>query len=72
MPTAPTPSLPSRLAAAAVHVYTATGRLVFSGTGSVEQLNQQLGQRVEGLGTGLYLVRVVGAQQTYTSRFQKQ
>ncbi|HEX8660077.1 MAG TPA: T9SS type A sorting domain-containing protein, partial [Hymenobacter sp.] len=55
-----------------LHVYTATGRLVFSGTGSVEQLNQQLGTRVEGLATGLYLVRVVGAQQTYTSRFQKQ
>jgi hypothetical protein len=53
-------------------VYTATGRLIFNGKGSVEQLNQQLSQRVEGLATGLYLVRVVGTQQTYTNRFQKQ
>ncbi|MBD2768109.1 choice-of-anchor J domain-containing protein [Hymenobacter sp. BT664] len=55
-----------------LHVYTTTGRLVFKSTGSVEQLNQQLSQHVAGLATGLYLVRVVGAQQTYTNRFQKQ
>ncbi len=52
-------------------VYTTTGRLVLNSTGSVEQLNQQLGQRVAGLASGLYVVRVVGAQQTYVSRFQK-
>ena len=47
------------------------GRLVLQATGSVEQLNQQLSQRVAGLGSGLYLIRVVGQQQTYVSRFQK-
>ena len=52
-------------------VYTTTGQAVFNGTGSAEQLNQQLAQRVGGLSAGLYVVRVVGAQQTYVSRFQK-
>ncbi|NVO30791.1 T9SS type A sorting domain-containing protein [Hymenobacter sp. P5342] len=53
-------------------VYTTTGRLVLEGTGSVEQLNKQLSQRIAGLSNGLYVVRVVGAKQTYVSRFQKQ
>jgi hypothetical protein len=53
-------------------VYTTTGRLVLRGTGTVAQLNQQLSQRVSGLAPGLYVVRLVGAQQTYTDRFEKQ
>ncbi|WP_198172598.1 T9SS-dependent choice-of-anchor J family protein [Hymenobacter ginkgonis] len=53
-------------------VHTVDGRLVLRGTGSVEQLNQQLNQRVAGLSSGLYLIRVVGTQQTYTDRFEKQ
>lgn len=52
-------------------VYTTTGRLVLQGTGSAEQLNQQLSQRIAGLSSGLYVVRVVGAKQAYVSRFQK-
>ena len=52
-------------------VYTTTGQVVLSGTGSAAQLNQQLAQRVGGLSSGLYVVRVVGQQQTYVSRFQK-
>ncbi|MEJ7662824.1 MAG: T9SS type A sorting domain-containing protein [Hymenobacter sp.] len=52
-------------------VYTTTGQVVLHGTGSAEQLNQQLAQRVGGLSAGLYVVRVVGQQQTYVSRFQK-
>ena len=52
-------------------VYTTTGQVVLSGTGSAAQLNQQLAQRVGGLSAGLYVVRVVGQQQTYVSRFQK-
>jgi len=55
-----------------LEVFTTTGRLVLKGTGSVEQLNQQLSQRVSGLAAGLYVVRVIGAQQTYTDRFEKQ
>jgi hypothetical protein len=54
-----------------LQVYTTTGRLVLQGKGSVEQLNQQLNQRVGGLAAGLYVVRVIGAQQTYTDRFEK-
>ena len=53
-------------------VYTTDGRLVLNGTGTVAQLNQQLNQRLSGLAQGLYLLRVEGAQQTYTSRLQKQ
>ena len=55
-----------------LQVHTIDGRLVLSGTGSVEQLNQQLGQRVGSFGTGLYLIKVVGAKQTYINRFVKQ
>ena len=55
-----------------LQVQTVDGRLVLRGTGSVEQLNQQLNQRVGTLGSGLYLIQVVGAQQTYTDRFVKQ
>jgi len=58
--------------ALSLQVYSTTGRLVLHGTGSVEQLNQQLSQRVGSLAAGLYVVRVVGAQQTYTDRFEKQ
>jgi hypothetical protein len=53
-------------------VYTTTGRLVLKGTGTVAQLNQQLSQRVGSLAPGLYVVRLVGTQQTYTDRFEKQ
>ena len=55
-----------------LQVHSIDGRLVLRGTGTAEQLNQQLGQRVGSLGTGLYLIQVVGAKQTYTNRFVKQ
>jgi hypothetical protein len=55
-----------------LQVHTIDGRLVLSGSGSVEQLNQQLGQRVGSLNNGLYLIQVVGAKQTYVNRFVKQ
>ena len=55
----------------ALAVYTPDGRLVARATGTVEQLNQQLNQRLPGLDSGLYLVQVTGGQQVYTSRFQK-
>ena len=57
--------------ALSLSVYTTTGQVVLSSTGSAAQLNQQLTQRVGGLSAGLYVVRVVGQQQTYVSRFQK-
>ena len=55
----------------ALAVYTTDGRLAAHATGTVEQLTQQLNQRLPSLGSGLYLVQVTGGQQTYTTRFQK-
>lgn len=55
-----------------LEVRTADGRLAISATGSVEQLNQQLNAKVGGLHTGMYVVRIVGEQQTYVERFVKQ
>ncbi|TPG66578.1 T9SS-dependent choice-of-anchor J family protein [Hymenobacter nivis] len=55
-----------------LQVHTATGRLVLDGQGTAAQLNQQLNQRLGGLVPGVYLVQVVGAQQTYVSRLLKQ
>ncbi len=52
-------------------IFSTTGSLVLRGRGSVAQLNEQLGQRVGSLATGLYLVQVVGQQQTYVSRLEK-
>ncbi|MBC6989720.1 T9SS-dependent choice-of-anchor J family protein [Hymenobacter sp. BT491] len=48
------------------------GRAVLTGTGSLEQLNQQLSQRVSGLSPGVYIIRLAGPQQTYVKRFVKQ
>ncbi len=53
-------------------VHTATGSLVLDGHGSAEQLNQQLNQRLGSLPGGVYLLQVVGAQQTYVNRLLKQ
>jgi trimeric autotransporter adhesin len=55
-----------------LEVHTTDGRLVISSTGSVEQLNQQLNAKVGALNAGMYVVRVVGQQQTYVARFVKQ
>lgn len=55
-----------------LEVRTADGRLAISATGSVEQLNQQLNAKVGGLHSGMYVVRIVGEQQTYVERFVKQ
>ena len=53
-------------------VHTTTGYLVLDGRGTAEQLNQQLNQRLGGLPAGVYLLQVVGAQQTYINRLLKQ
>ena len=53
-------------------VHTTTGCLVLDGRGTAEQLNQQLNQRLGGLPAGVYLLQVVGAQQTYINRLLKQ
>ncbi len=53
-------------------VHTATGQLVLDGRGSAAQLNQQLNQRLGSLPGGVYLLQVVGAQQTYVNRLLKQ
>ncbi|MCC3160297.1 choice-of-anchor J domain-containing protein [Hymenobacter sp. 15J16-1T3B] len=55
-----------------LEVRTADGRLVVSSTGTVEQLNQQLNAKVGSLHAGMYVVRIVGEQQTYVERFVKQ
>ncbi|WP_165903650.1 T9SS-dependent choice-of-anchor J family protein [Hymenobacter gummosus] len=55
-----------------LQVLTTDGRLVLTGNGSVEQLNEQLNAKVGGLNAGMYVVRVVGQQQTYVARFVKQ
>jgi len=54
-----------------LNVFTTTGRLVLHGRGPATQLNAQLGQGVGGLAPGLYMVQVVGQQQTYVSRLEK-
>jgi hypothetical protein len=64
--------VPERGKALQLQVHTTDGRLVLEGKGSVEQLNQQLNQQVGRLHTGMYIIRVVGEQQTYTDRFVKQ
>ena len=53
-------------------VHTATGALVLDGRGTAAQLNQQLNQRLSSLPAGVYLVQVIGAQQTYVNRLLKQ
>lgn len=64
--------VPERSQRLQLEVRTADGRLVVSSTGSLEQLNQQLNAKVGGLRSGVYLVRIVGEQQTYVERFVKQ
>ena len=48
------------------------GRRVLTAAGSLEQVNQQLNQRLGSLAAGVYVVQVVSGQQTYTKRFIKQ
>ena len=48
------------------------GRRVLTATGSLEQVNQQLNQRLGHLAAGVYVLQVVSDQQTYTKRFIKQ
>ncbi|WP_162910519.1 T9SS-dependent choice-of-anchor J family protein [Hymenobacter oligotrophus] len=55
-----------------LQVLTADGRVAISAKGSLEQLNQQLNQKVGNLNAGMYTVRIVGEQQTYVERFVKQ
>ncbi|GAB2939832.1 hypothetical protein GCM10027048_00040 [Hymenobacter coalescens] len=64
--------VPERSQSLQLQVHTTDGRLVISSTGSVEQLNQQLNAKVGGLHAGMYVVRIVGEQQTYVERFVKQ
>ena len=64
--------VPERSQNLQLEVRTADGRLALSATGSVEQLNQQLNAKVGGLRNGMYVVRIVGEQQTYVERFVKQ
>ncbi|WP_078063010.1 T9SS-dependent choice-of-anchor J family protein [Solirubrum puertoriconensis] len=55
-----------------LQVLTSDGRVAISAKGSLEQLNQQLNQKVGNLNAGMYTVRIVGEQQTYVERFVKQ
>jgi hypothetical protein len=64
--------VPERSQKLQLQVHTTDGRLVLSTTGSLEQLNQQLNAKVGGLNAGMYVVRMVGEQQTYVERFVKQ
>ncbi|OON69339.1 hypothetical protein B0919_08615 [Hymenobacter sp. CRA2] len=64
--------VPERSQSLQLQVLTTDGRLVVSTTGSLEQLNQQLNQKVGALHAGMYVVRIVGQQNTYVERFVKQ
>ncbi|RPD47809.1 T9SS C-terminal target domain-containing protein [Hymenobacter sediminis] len=67
-----TVQLPVQTGEFSLQVTAADGRVVFTGTGRAEQLNQQLNQRFGGLKAGLYVVRATSAQNTYIGRFVKQ
>ncbi|GGF06630.1 hypothetical protein GCM10011383_17120 [Hymenobacter cavernae] len=55
-----------------LQVSTADGRSVLSATGSLEQLNEQINQRVGSLSAGLYVIKLTGEKQSYVKRFVKQ
>ncbi|SNC60290.1 Por secretion system C-terminal sorting domain-containing protein [Hymenobacter gelipurpurascens] len=64
--------LPTLVGNLTLQVTATDGRVIFTGTGRAEQLNQQLAQRVGSLKAGLYVVRATSAQNTYVGRFVKQ
>lgn len=64
--------LPTQAGNLTLQVTSTDGRVIFTGTGRAEQLNQQLAQRVGSLKAGLYVVRATSAQSTYIGRFVKQ
>ncbi|MBC6610080.1 choice-of-anchor J domain-containing protein [Hymenobacter sp. BT507] len=55
-----------------LRVSSVDGRQVATGTGSLEQLNQQLNQNLTQLKAGMYIIQVDGGTQTYVKRFIKQ
>ncbi|MBO3270870.1 T9SS-dependent choice-of-anchor J family protein [Hymenobacter defluvii] len=55
-----------------LRVLAVDGRQVATGTGSLEQLNQQLNQGLGQLKAGMYVIQVNSGTQTYVKRFIKQ
>ncbi|UOR06622.1 choice-of-anchor J domain-containing protein [Hymenobacter aerilatus] len=55
-----------------LRVLSVDGRQVAMGTGSLEQLNQQLNKGLSQLKAGVYIIQVNGGTQTYVKRFIKQ
>ncbi|WP_086596052.1 T9SS-dependent choice-of-anchor J family protein [Hymenobacter crusticola] len=55
-----------------LQVSTTDGRVVLSTTGSLEQLNEKINQRLTGLSSGMYILKLTGEKQSYVKRFVKQ
>ncbi|HEX8350822.1 MAG TPA: T9SS type A sorting domain-containing protein, partial [Hymenobacter sp.] len=65
-------SVPEQGKSLRLQVSTADGRSLLSTTGSLEQLNEQLNQRLPGFSSGMYIIKLTGEKQSYVKRFVKQ
>jgi endonuclease/exonuclease/phosphatase (EEP) superfamily protein YafD len=76
-PNPATHSVQLRLPAAAgkavqLQVSSADGRTITQASGSLEQVNQQFNQQLSILSSGVYILRITSASQTYVKRIVKQ
>jgi hypothetical protein len=55
-----------------LQVSSADGRTITQASGSLEQVNQQFNQQLSILSSGVYILRITSASQTYVKRIVKQ